>query len=128
MAVDTVVDVAVVAELVDSPATPVADMGTCLEIVPRVRSVTTAGKLAISPVNAHPRSRMSEFATSASNLDTSRQLAPISTLSSLPPYTNRALALFPHPLLSLRALTFLKSSDDSGWKIEFFTQRKSDTL
>jgi hypothetical protein len=127
-AAGTVVDV-VAAELADNPATPVADTDTCLATAPRVRNVTTAAKLAICPVNALPRFQMSAFATSASNLDTSRRLAPTSIPLSLPPHTNRALTLFPHTLLSLRALTFLKSSDDSGWKIEFFTQqRKSDTL
>jgi len=69
-----------VVEAVDRPATPAVATVTCLVTAHKVRSATTAAKLAISPVTAQPRLLPRELATSASNLVTFRLNAPTKDL------------------------------------------------
>ncbi|MCJ1477349.1 hypothetical protein MMC13_006020 [Lambiella insularis] len=67
--------------------TPVAVMDTCREIAPRVKSATTAAKSVTSVAIARQKHPLSVFATSASNLDTSKLHAltrrPIQILSAV---------------------------------------------
>lgn len=68
--------VAAVDVKVDRLATRVVVTATCRVTVPRAKSATTAAKLVISPETAHQRPPLSELATSASNLATSKPNAP----------------------------------------------------